>query len=332
MNKRALRTFFTWLVWAATAAAVSVGLYRDAAVWEFIKHDPSHITQLILVTFFLGVMASFVLVVLLTKEFYRVIIVQANVAKGGLRELPPAILRRAVDRFFRDLKTTIDVNGEPDVEVLLHTELATYHRISHSIEVTGNLMITFGLIGTVLGLSITLSGLSTSLEALGHDQVMLLEGLRKAMSGMGTAFYTTLLGAVMGGVLLRIFAQITDNGVDRLHHAVMRICLIYCSADYKPSMRRDLQVLNAELELLHRNAQSLEVAFRATRDAMEYLQGKVVEYGTEDADKPHPLSVAIERHRRYTEVLRQEVHLLAELEQSWLARFLSLFGVYPRRK
>lgn len=330
MNRKALRTLYIWFVWAATASLVTAALYRDSAVWEFVKNDPSHITQLIMVTFFLGVVASFVLVIFITKEFRRALVVQQTVSNGGLTAFSPQALTRAVDRFFHDLKTSLELSGEPDVEALLHTELSAYHRISHAIEVTGNLMITFGLIGTVLGLSITLAGLSTSLEALGHDQLMLLEGLRKAMSGMGTAFYTTLLGAVMGGVLLRIFAQISDNGVDRLYHTVMRMCLVYCSAEYKPSLRRDVHVLNTELTALHENAKRLEAAFLATHEAMNMLQDKLAASHGDDPDNRNPLILAIERHRRYVEVLREEVHVLASLEQSWWARFLSLFGIFRR--
>jgi len=330
MNRTALRTLFIWFVWAATTIIVTTALYRDSAVWEFVKSDTTHITQLIMVTFALGVLASFMLVVLLTGEFQRALVIQDAVSKGGLAAFVPLTVRRAVDRFFKDLKTTLDINGEPDVQALLHTELSAYHRVSHAIEVTGNLMITFGLIGTVLGLSITLGGLSSSLEALGQDQVMLLEGLRKAMAGMGTAFYTTLLGAVMGGVLLRIFAQICDSGVDRLYHMVMRVCLVYCSAEYKPSLRRDVHVFNTELVALHENAKRLEAAFTAAREAVDILHGKLAEFQTDKSEQGDALTTAIERHRRYVEVLREEVHVLATLEQSWWARFMSLFGIYRR--
>lgn len=330
MNRTALRTLFIWFVWALTTIVVIGALYRDSAVWDFVKNDSTHITQLIMATFALGVVASFILVVLLTGEFQRALIIQDAVSKGGLAAFVPLTVRRAVDRFFKDLKTSLDINGEPDVQALLHTELSAYHRVSHAIEVTGNLMITFGLIGTVLGLSITLGGLSSSLEALGQDQVMLLEGLRKAMSGMGTAFYTTLLGAVMGGVLLRIFAQISDNGVDRLYHMVMRVCLVYCSADYKPSLRRDVHVFNTELVALHENAKRLHAAFTVTCEAMDLLQDKLAELHSETPGEGNALNTAIERHRRYVEVLREEVHVLATLEQSWWARFMSLFGIYRR--
>lgn len=330
MKQNALRTLFIWFVWAGTTIVVIGVLYRDSAVWEFVKNDSTHISQLILTTFALAVIASFILVVLLTGECQRTLIIQDVVSKGGLAAFVPLTVRRAVDRFFKDLKTTLDINGEPDVQALLHTELSAYHRASHAIEVTGNLMITFGLIGTVLGLSITLGGLSSSLEALGQDQVMLLKGLREAMSGMGTAFYTTLLGAVMGGVLLRIFALISDSGVDRLYHMIMRVCLVYCSAEYKSSLRRDVHVFNAELVALHENAKRLQAAFTATGEATDFLQGKLIELQSNQSDQGNPLSTAIERHRRYVEVLREEVHALASLEQSWWARFMSLFGIYRR--
>lgn len=129
-------------------------------------------------------------------------------------------------------------------------------------------MITLGLVGTVVGLTLTLTGLTGSLEALGHDQDQLLSGLRGAMSGMGTAFYTTLLGSVLGGVLLRIFAHIDENGVESLENALTRVCLVYCSADLKPTLERDLRILNTEIQAMTQNIENLQDTLSSTRQAM----------------------------------------------------------------
>jgi hypothetical protein len=271
---------------------------------------------------------SFVLTLLLTFEWIRGIAMQEEAARNGLNKMKIGSSRRHVDRFFDALKTTLEADGQPDVEALLEVELAVFKRISHSVEVIGNLLITLGLIGTVMGLTLTLTGLTSSLEALGHDQELLLSGLRKAMGGMGTAFYTTLLGAVLGGVLLRVFAQITEHGVEGLFDMVMRICLVHCSADYKPSLQRDMRFLNTELMSLDKNARSIEQSLALSRDVMNRFHEEVLRFNREAENKESDsIEEAINRHMRYVEVLRREYNLLNDINASWWQRLKSLFGL-----
>jgi len=69
-----------------------------------------------------------------------------------------------------------------------------------------NLMITLGLVGTISGLITTVSGIGSGNEAL--------EGMSKAIGGMGTAFYTTLLGSMLGGITLRVLHFYVDKKID----------------------------------------------------------------------------------------------------------------------
>jgi hypothetical protein len=203
------------------------------------------VTWLILGLFVFGLICSFALTILVTLEALVANRVDESVAGKGLKAIDRLPRRRSVSRFYTALKTTTEAsNGNVDIETLLTSELSIYQRISHSTDVIGNLLITLGLIGTVVGLTLVLTGLTGSLEALGHDSEMMLSGLRTAMAGMGTAFYTTLLGAVLGGVLLRVFAQITEHGINSVYDAVMRTCLVHCAADLQPTMQRDLRHLD----------------------------------------------------------------------------------------
>ena len=86
------------------------------------------------------------------------------------------------------------------------------------------ILLTLGLIGTVIGLADSLGGLSQSLESItsgsSGDNPNLSAGLNQAISGMGGAFGTTLWGAILGGVLLRTLSncttQITDSLIDQI--------------------------------------------------------------------------------------------------------------------
>ena len=324
MNQKPFRTLILWSIWAATAIVVYITLYRDTNVWEFVGQDPSRITWLIMGLFVLGLMGSFALTMMVTQEAYRAQQLENAARQGGLQAISIGSLKRAADRFFQSLKSTVDSKGQPEVETLLHVELAVYERISHTVEVIGNLLITLGLIGTVMGLTLTLTGLTSSLDALGHDQEQLLAGLRKAMAGMGTAFYTTLLGAALGGILLRVFAQITQHGVEGLHDNLLRICMVYCSSDYTPSLEKDVRLLNAEIQALDNNMAQLQQVFQNSQEVMKQFRNEVRQLG-EKSDEGEPLQVILQRHREYSEMLRQDMRLLAQVNKPFLIRLIELF-------
>lgn len=327
MNQKPLRTLILWMIWASTTLVIYLALYRNPDIWKFVVDDSTRITWLILGMFMLGLIGSFMLTIIVTLESIRGNHIQHVIQEGGLQGLTISSRQRAVDRFFDGLQIAIRTAGQPDVEALLHAELSAYQRGSHSVEVLGNMLITFGLIGTVVGLTMTLSGLTSSLDALGHDQETLMNGLRQAMGGMGTAFYTTLLGAVLGGVLLRIFAQITDNGVESLFDATMRTCLVYCSGEYTNTIDREVKFLNAEVRVLGKNLKNIEAAFQEAKVSINEFRDEVgrLSKGTDETGNDS-LEAAIARHRRYCEVLREEMELINAVNNSWWARLRSLFG------
>ncbi|MGD8567655.1 MAG: MotA/TolQ/ExbB proton channel family protein [Gammaproteobacteria bacterium] len=191
MIQRGYRALVLWIVWSAAAIVIYASMYSDTDVWDFVQHDPSRITWGIIALFGVGVATSFVLTILLTFESIKVDLLESIAKQRGWLGIEESKKRLCVASFFDSLKTVINNNGELNVESLVDVEFAVYRRTSHALEVIGNLLITLGLVGTVVGLTLTLTGLTSSLEALGQDQEQLLRGLRGAMGGMGTAFYTT---------------------------------------------------------------------------------------------------------------------------------------------
>lgn len=336
MDQKPFRTLILWIIWASAAMAIYITLYRDTDIGSFLETDNTRITWLILGLFAMGLVGSFVLTIMVTKEACRTAQLDLAARKGGLKGITVQSTKRAADRFFRSVQSTLASKGKPEVETLLNVELAVYERISSMIELVGNLLITMGLIGTVMGLTFTLTGLTSSLEALGHDQELLLAGLRTAMGGMGTAFYTTLLGAILGGILLRMFAQINHHGVESLHDDLLRICLVYCSADYAHTLERDVRELNNEIAALESNVQRLEQAFSHTCETMNQFRSevnKLNEAPVVDGSDQHikPLHGLIEEHRRYCESLRKEMQMLAHMKRPWFIRLWELINP-PRDK
>ncbi len=326
MDQKPFRTLILWVIWATAALVIYLSLYSDTEIWSFLEHDPSKITWLILVLFAMGLLGSFVLTIMVTKESLRAAEFNKAAQQGGLNAVTAKSNLSAADRFFHGLKSTIDSKGKPEVETLLNVELAVYERIGHMVELVGNLLITLGLIGTVMGLTLTLTGLTGSLDALGHDQEMLLLGLRTAMSGMGTAFYTTLLGAVLGGVLLRMFAQISLHGVESLHDSLLRICMVYCSADYAQTMERDVRHLNVELTSMEKNVRHLQQALADSHAVMNEFRAEIKRLNEDQPnDQDKPLHDLIAQHRAYCDSLRGEMRMLASMNKPFLIRLRDLF-------
>lgn len=327
MDQKPFRTLILWTIWASAAIAIYLSLYRDTEVWAFLETDPSRITWLIMGLFGMGLLGSFVLTIMVTQESYRAMQLDQLARDGGLKAIIVKSRKRAADRFFHAIQSTLDSKGQPEVETLLNVELAAYERIGHMVELVGNLLITLGLIGTVMGLTLTLTGLTGSLEALGSDQEMLLQGLRTAMSGMGTAFYTTLLGAVLGGVLLRMFAQISLHGVEGLHDNLLRISMVYCSADYAQTMERDVRHLNNEIAALEANVRRLEQAFGSSHLAMSDFRTEIKRLSEANPDEDSkPLHVLIQEHRAYCNALRDEMRMLASMNKPFWIRLRDLFS------
>lgn len=323
MQEKAYRTLLLWLVWASTALGVYLALYIDTSLWEFMKRDPSKVTWLIMGLFIMGVIISFILTMMITQEAVQSAYLGNIARQKGLHGLNLKSQRRAVERFFESVKEVLKANGALDVETLLNVELASYYRTSRAVELIGNLLITLGLIGTVLGLTLTLAGLNTSLDALGNDQDRLLSGLRRAMGGMGTAFYTTLLGSVLGGVLLRVFALITEHGVEGLADGMKKICLVYCSADTRPSVERDVRILGTELESLGKSAKVVEAALNDSLAAMSNFRDEAMrlkELGVTDDGEKLSLRDAVVLQQYYADLLQGEIKLMNKVNRSWWAR------------
>lgn len=326
------RTLLRWGTWALVSIAVYVVMYAGTDLWYSIEQDQSRLTIVILVMFMIGLLLSLTLTLALTRETKQSILLGTAASEGGLEAVNPRLARYAAHRFFASLKVACGGDRLPDIDSLIELELNSYHRHSDAVSVVGNLLITLGLIGTVVGLTFTLGGLSTALEALGTDQSELVKGLQVAMSGMGTAFYTTLLGSVLGGVLLRIFALITSHGVGDLGDTLKRIA-VFCTADVRPTAERDTRRLSAEIAILGDNARLLQGALAESAAAMKAFREQAAalhELGEGSDTRQLRDSVAMQMY--YTDLLRDEIRLMTRVNRAWWPRLRRAMRRRARRR
>ncbi|MDQ6994600.1 MAG: MotA/TolQ/ExbB proton channel family protein, partial [Mariprofundaceae bacterium] len=215
LDQSSLKTFALWIAWSAISVTVFIQLYHSSGILTFIQQDRLHVTWVLLGVFAFGVLISFMHVFFLTREWFSSSRLEYRLMKHGLQGVKLE-RNRATSRLIESLQHIDHSGGKVDLNALSTVEFSSHIRTSRFVGLLGSMLITLGLVGTVLGLTMTLTGLNGALENVSSDGVAMLLGIREAMEGMGMAFYTTLLGSIMGGVLLRMFAYITDNSIESL--------------------------------------------------------------------------------------------------------------------
>jgi biopolymer transport protein ExbB/TolQ len=124
---------------------------------------------------------------------------------------------------------------------IAHARLRARNKV---VDLLASILITLGLIGTILGLLIAVTGLSGVIGGSGNagqmDQVM--TGMKTTIEGLGTAFYTTLFGAAFGGVVLRILTSVVDAHILRYVAHISELTEVYVL----PALRRRAAQLETE--------------------------------------------------------------------------------------
>jgi hypothetical protein len=152
----------------------------------------------------------------------------------------------------------------------------------------------------------------------------ILIGLRDAMSGMGLAFYTTLLGSIMGGVLLRVFSRIAEHSIEALQDIMVRNCMVYASANFNRSVEQEFHALDRVVEGMQERMDALTQSLQQSRAAMAAFAEEVRELkdSTRLTENDDEVFKAIAVHRHYAKILRYELSLqkrLANFKQRLLA-------------
>jgi len=327
LDQSSLKTFALWIVWSAISVTVFIQLYHSSGILAFIQQDKLHVTWVLLGVFGLGVFVSFIHVFLLTREWFSSSRLQYRLMKHGLQGVKLE-RNRVTSRLIESLQHIDQSGGKVDLNTLSTVEFSSHIRSSRFVGLLGSMLITLGLVGTVLGLTMTLTGLNGALANISSDGIAMLLGIRDAMEGMGMAFYTTLLGSIMGGVLLRMFAYITDTSIEALQDKMTRCCMVYAASNLHPSPQRDFQVLGQVLEGMEARMQSLNQSLYESKAAMRDFSDemKILTESTKMSDADDEIFKQIAVHRHYAKVLRYELSLQKQLA-NFKQRLLAAMGL-----
>jgi hypothetical protein len=176
-----------------------------SVTWKYIstglEADGSRMSTVILLLFIYGVIQSFRLAIRVTAEMKHL------ERLDRLRD--PAAVKGELGQLFKDSLALIEQGDQINWSEMMSHYRNYFLGSIRGISVISGVLITAGLLGTVIGLIVTVTGISSVLNAVGQDYDMMISGLNQTVEGMGSAFYTTFFGGLLGGVLLRVLS--TEN-------------------------------------------------------------------------------------------------------------------------
>lgn len=234
-----------WIVYAVVLISLLsavAGRYLVSA----IQTDSSYLCLMIIVLFVLGAVVNFLGMRRLRNEYVCAAVCMNNLKKaGGLEKVcqgPAAgIFHQHVMDLGKIAKHDANLTQDSLVTLLYSRMMAK----SKMVDILAGVLVTLGLIGTIVGLISMTDGLSATLASLGDDGEAsdLLSGMRSTMSGLGTAFNTTLVGAILGSVVLRILNNVYTSNVDHLVTYVATTTEVNIVPKLKRKSRRELEAV-----------------------------------------------------------------------------------------
>lgn len=206
MDKNTAKYFLLWLFWLFITVTISLGFIVE--FWEKTVADITKITQVILCLFLIAIGIN------IWNTF--VIYLQFKYLNNSSTNNVNSLFCQHINNLKQSIEHKISINQDISLNLIENRLL----RQEGWVQLFANLMITLGMIGTILGLTASMNGLSRAmdsfndnLDAIGNSNHS-ISGLSDALSGMSSAFVTTLAGAVFGGVLLKLLSHSTTNLIE----------------------------------------------------------------------------------------------------------------------
>ena len=206
--KTKIKPIVSWSIWAGGLSLVMGIVTRKHLVAGF-QADETGMTIVIAALFGAGLVASF----LAAKQLHSEWALLAKITKTN--KIPASKGSESLAAVFQKLED-FKAKGET---VNVHAAIDTYHSKHNSrvrsVSIMAALVISMGLLGTVVGLIMSISGLGGMVENIGLSRTTMMVALKATVAGMGTAFYTTFFGA-LGGLILRAVAVSQLNSLSEL--------------------------------------------------------------------------------------------------------------------
>ncbi len=264
MAKKMVSPIMTWVFWGILVLGVFL-----LVTWEYFvagfTADASKISYLIVAFFVYGFFASLRIAYYLQAEFTVLEVMESNQRVGNANSSDAAALfDAALERIRRgdriDMRNLVSSYG---IRIKARVD---------NISVISSMLITIGLLGTVIGLIITVTGLGHVLSASGSDYAAMKAGLNQTVSGMGTAFYTTFFGALLGGVVLKVLGAEMKKSATQLVADTLRFSELFVVPQLSQNSSEALADLESKVVVLGGQLQQLGGSFSSVIDLIDSKQ------------------------------------------------------------
>jgi biopolymer transport protein ExbB/TolQ len=148
---------------------------------------------------------------------------QTNNIYNFLRSSEPSLFRDHIDNLHEIFRRDFNISQD-NLVTLLQARLLSRTRI---VDFCSSILVTLGLVGTIIGLIRSADGLGDVFLAMSQGDTSIMEGVKEALGGMGVAFYTTLMGAILGGVCLRLLSNLVDANTEHIVSHIAELTEIY---------------------------------------------------------------------------------------------------------
>jgi hypothetical protein len=136
-----------------------------------------------------------------------------------------SVFRRHLENLYTISETHHSDISQDNLIEILHSRLLSRNQV---VELFASILITIGLIGTIIGLIFMMNSLTREI-ATGESSALLQKLTQPGgpLAGLGIAFYTTLIGAAFGGVVLRILTSVVDASITRYTAHIAELTEVY---------------------------------------------------------------------------------------------------------
>jgi hypothetical protein len=233
-----------WVLLSAVCLGLA-GVISGRKLFQAIWTDTTYITFCIATVFLIAFVKSFADVRFIDREFRRTdsqnrLLWSTNNIKLFLARAEPSIFRNHVANlatiFRRD-----DLIYQDNLVELMHARLRARVR---PLDVASSVMVSLGLVGTIVGLIASVGGLGTAMTHAGADQSGLMAGMNSTLGGMGTAFSATLMGSIFGGVILRLIYTNVSGQTEHLVAHIAEITEVHLLPVLRDAARERRAVIN----------------------------------------------------------------------------------------
>lgn len=109
----------------------------------------------------------------------------------------------AMPKTLKDMVLSRDAINHNLIESSMEMYEASTGRYITVINAISGILTTLGIVGTILGLTLSMSGLKELVSSAGNSDAIAYE-MNNILSGVDVSFYTTLFGGFLGGITLKI--------------------------------------------------------------------------------------------------------------------------------